>query len=217
MFVENFDESLHEVIYAKTSSSPHLPSDYVDQLTRSYSALLVKRMLEAEWISLLGGRVYHAFSRDQNVTNEAEYEPALPILWSHDFNIGQGKPMSSALRHIKKGEHGPELHVFAELILESTDTNDSIAELRNVAARQGWRLGSVRIYGDPAGRAKDTRSKTTDYELLRAAGFVDQRVALSHPPIRERHNAVNALLCNAVGQVRALHPIALRSQQSGRR
>ena len=58
-----------------------------------------------------------------------------------------------------------------------------------------------------SGRAKDTRSKTTDYELLRAAGFIDQRVPRANPPIRDRHNAVNALLCNAAGQVRcSIHP-----------
>lgn len=60
----------------------------------------------------------------------------------------------------------------------------------------------VRVYGDASGKAKDTRSKTSDYEILRAAGFVDQRVPPANPPIRDRHNAVNALLKNAAGDVR---------------
>lgn len=202
VFVEGYKPELHDVIYARTSQNPHLPADYEDQLRHSYSALLVRRMLEAEWISLAGGRIYHAFKRDQNVSEEAEFDSALPICWTHDFNIGQGKPMSSALCQIKRGPFGPCLDQFDELILESTDTNDAIAEFRERYPGLG-----ARIYGDASGRAKDTRSKTTDYELLRAAGFVDQRVPKANPPIRDRHNAVNALLCNAAGQVRfRVHP-----------
>jgi hypothetical protein len=169
-------------------------------------------MLDAEWVSLAGGRIYHAFQRNDsaerpgNVSELAEFDPALPILWSHDFNIAANKPMSSCFAQMKRGPHGASLDVFAEQIIESTDTNDTIEEFRNRCRDNGWPF-SARIYGDPAGKAKDTRSKTTDYEILRAAGFVDQRVAKSHPPIRERHNAVNALLCNAAGHVRLrIHP-----------
>ena len=79
VFVEGYKPELHDVIYARTSQNPHLPADYEEQLRHSYSALLVRRMLEAEWISLAGGRIYHSFRRDQNISEEAEFDPALPI------------------------------------------------------------------------------------------------------------------------------------------
>lgn len=94
-----------------------------------------------------------------------------------------------------------ELHAFDEIILDSADTNDAIEEFK---ARPWLKAcqGGVRIYGDRSGKSKDTRSKSTDYEIIRQAGFADQRVPDSNPPIRDRHNVVNALLRNASGDVR---------------
>lgn len=204
--VENFDETRMEVIYATSYDNPFLPNGYVEDLKASYDERLFRRMCLAEWVALQGQTVYHAFSRSQNVTEDAEFDPALAICWSHDFNIGVGKPMSSILGQIKRGPHGPEFHVFDEIVIESSDTNDAIEEFFS----RPWRSAAgVRIYGDPAGKAKDTRSKKTDYSILAEAGFTDQRVAASHPPVRDRHNAVNALLRSAKGDVRIkVHPRA---------
>jgi hypothetical protein len=162
-------------------------------------------------VSLEGSTIYYAFDRTEHV-KPVEYDSALPILWAHDFNIGQDKPMSSCLAQIKKGpgpvgKDGkatvrPELHVFDELILDTSDTNDAVEECKARLEKLGAKPSQVRIYGDASGRAGDSRSKTTDYSILRDAGFVDQRVPPSNPPIRDRHNAVNALLRNAAGDVR---------------
>jgi len=202
--VQNFDERLMEVIYAKTTDNPFLPDGYIDILRSRYDARMAARMIEAQWVALSGQVVYHAFSRERNVSSEVRFDPNLPICWSHDFNIGVGKPMSSILGQMRKGPHGVEFHVFDELVLDSSDTNDAIEEF---FARPWRSLAGVRIYGDPAGNARDTRSKKTDYALLAEAGFTDQRVANKHPAIRDRHNAVNSLLRNAAGHVRIkIHP-----------
>lgn len=101
----------------------------------------------------------------------------------------------------------PELHCFDEIILDTSDTNDASDECAARLEKLNVKPQAVRVYGDASGKAKDTRSKKTDYEILRAAGFTDQRVPDSNPPIRDRHNAVNALFKNAAGDVRAkVHP-----------
>jgi hypothetical protein len=153
-----------------------------------------------------GMEVYHAFSLD-NVSDEAEYDHALPILWSHDFNIGEGKPMSSCLCQIKKGTGPdgvirPELHAFNEIILETADTNDAAAEMK-----QRYPGKQVVVYGDASGKAKDTRSKTTDYLILAGQGFKKQKVPSANPPVRDRHNVVNGLLRSASDDIRLkIHP-----------
>lgn len=102
----------------------------------------------------------------------------------------------------------PELHVFDEIILDTSDTNDAAEECKGRLARLGVKptdagtYPAVRVYGDASGKAKDTRSKTSDYEILRRSGFIDQRVPDANGPVRDRHNAVNALLKNAAADVR---------------
>ena len=122
MFVENYDENLMEVIYATTYSNlRNLPSNYIERLQARYTKEQFNRMVLAKWVFLSGLQIYYAFSRENVNADIAEYDPNLPIRWTHDFNIGLGKPMSSALCQIKKHGGKPILTQFDELILESTD------------------------------------------------------------------------------------------------
>ena len=69
------------------------------------------------------------------------------------------------------------------------------------------------VHGDAAGAHNDTRSKKTDYDII--IGYLSnyerkdkkkltilRKVPLSNPPIRTRHNKVNGLCKNALGEVR---------------
>jgi hypothetical protein len=57
------------------------------------------------------------------------------------------------------------------------------------------------------GRARDTRSKTTDYQIIADAGFPRQDIPRANPPVRERHNQINAMLKAADGTVSLfIHP-----------
>jgi hypothetical protein len=165
-------------------------------------------MVLSRWVSLSGMRIYYNFDRAAHVMEAAEFDPALPVRWSLDFNIGQDKPMSSCLCQIKKGPDPdgnirPELHVFDEIVLDTSDTHDAVGECKN-RIRQNQ---AVIIYGDATGRSKDTRSKQTDYSIISEAGFRHQKVPLTNPAIRDRHNAVNGVLKNAKEDVRLkIHP-----------
>ena len=208
MFVDKFNPKLMDVIYATThSNEKNLPVGYVERLKASYTKEQFDRMVLAKWVFLGGMQIYYAFSRDNINADIAEYDPDLPIRWTHDFNIGQGKPMSSALCQIKKQDGKPIMTQFDELILESTDTNQAIREYESRKWIKTTPKHNTIIYGDASGRAKDTRSNTTDYGLLRDAGFTRQVVPRANPSIRDRHNAVNALMKNANNEIRYyVHP-----------
>lgn len=209
-FVEKYMAKYMDVFYATTlDNRKNLPPGYIESLKATYSPKMYQRMVEAKWVMLEGSKVYYSFDRNLHISNEAVRDEHLPILWSFDFNIGEGKPMSSCLCQIKKGRDRKgktrlELHVFDEIILETSDTNDSIVEYES---RYGSRKDNVIIYGDASGRARDTRSKTTDYLILKRKGFIQQKVPRGNPAIRNRHNAVNALLKSADGDIRVkIHP-----------
>ncbi len=200
------------VVYSQTHINHHLPDDYIPKLQRAMSERLYDRRVLSKWVSLTAGRVYHAFDRQAHLSEDAEYVPGLPVCWTHEFNIGENKPMSSALGQIKRGvspdgRKRPELHIFDELVLESSDTNDAATECEATPWFESAGYGGFTIYGDASGAAKDTRSKTSDYGILRDRGFTRQRVPKANPPIRTRHNRVNTLLKSADGDVRVkIHP-----------
>lgn len=212
-FVENYDPEVMEVIYARTHDNAcNLPEGYIADRKRLYDSRKYKRMVLAEWVSLTDGLVYYAFG-DHNVSELAGYEPALPVWWSHDFNIGVGKPMSSVLAQIKKGpgidgKIRPELHIFDEIVIETSDTHDAVDEFKQrMTQYEGLTEDRVYITGDAAGKARDTRSKTTDYGILKSCGFKNQRVPRSNPPVRQRHNDCNTLFKSADDDVRVkVHP-----------
>ncbi|GAB7079860.1 phage terminase large subunit [Megalodesulfovibrio paquesii] len=206
LFVEQYDPELMEVIYATTFQNRHLPPGYVDSLKRMYPARLYDRMVLSKWVALSAQAIYHSFDRGRNLWDGVALAPELPLLWSHDFNLAPGKPMSSVLAQLRRGEHGMELHVLDEIVMETADTNHVIAEMKARPWQALARAGVI-VYGDASGRARDTRSGMTDYSLLAAAGFAQQKVPRANPPVRERHNLVNCLLCDAEGRVRLkIHP-----------
>lgn len=211
MFVDGYDPAIMDVIYAPTwENAPNLPDDYVSSLKRMYSERMFQRMVGAKWVSLESGQVYYAFDREENVSEHAEFDPALPVHWSHDQNIKVGSPMSSVCFQVKRtkgpdGKQRHQIHVFDEIVVEGADTNDVIEELQGrdwFSSVSSWTVG-----GDAAGRARDTRSKQTDYTILAAAGFRNLWAPKQNPPVRERHNTVNARFKSADGDRRILiHP-----------
>lgn len=191
--------------------NPYLDAEYTQVLQglAKGSATEFQVYEQGLWGSL-AGTVYYSYGA-HNLAPGLAYQDGVPLLWTHDFNIGEGKPMSSLIcqrvRRVDDPKHPEQarevLHVLDEIIIDSADTHDAVTEFRN--RLPGRR--DVTIYGDAAGRARDTRSKATDYQILAEAGFPRQDVPPANPPVRERHNQVNAMLRAADGTVSAfIHP-----------
>lgn len=211
-FIEpNKAESNHptrHVFYSRTEDNPFLPNQYIDQLKRDLDPKLARRMLYGEWLEIASEVIYYAYDTDTQYLSKTKYEvdPSLPIWLSWDFNIGEGKPMS-VLAAQQKGE---VLHVFKEWVTEGMRTQDSLDEIyeSNVLDHPS----KIMVTGDAAGKHRDTRSSRSDYDIIRRylsnaevrgrpVDF-EMRVLKSNPPVRTRHNKVNAFCKNVTGETR---------------
>lgn len=198
------------VYYSKTADNPYLPTSYINQLKEKLSPRMARRMLYGEWLSISKDVIYYAYDRDYNYREESYVvDKRYPIHICWDFNIGNGKPLSLCAFQYKEGK----IHVFAEVVVHGTRTLDSCDELKE----RGILDHETRyvLQGDSTGRHRDTRNKHSDWDIIDDffRGYFNKKgtriiykisVPLSNPPIRSRHNDVNAWLCNELGQRRII-------------
>lgn len=132
--------------------------------------------------------IYYAFDRAESVQDTQITSNNLHI--GMDFNC---EPMSAVV--FVKTARG--LHAIDEIVIPGSNTDEMAQEIRHRYPRQ-----NITIYPDPAGRARKTSAGgRTDHSILSNAGF-QVRSRSSHPPVRDRINAVNSLLCNSLGERR---------------
>ena len=189
------------VYFSRTSDNPFLPRQYGEQLKRDLDPKMARRMIDGEWLSILGDVIYWAYDRDHNFRNYSyEIRADLKIHLTFDFNIAEGKPMSAAL--LQYDAQG-NCHIFAESVIHGGRTEDIVDDLFNrKLLSKSYRYI---LCGDAAGKHRDTRSKRSDYDIIEEAFRklqipYESRVPLSNPPVRARHNKVNAKILNALGE-----------------
>jgi hypothetical protein len=191
-----------KVFYSRTEDNPYLDPVYISQLRQDLSPKEAERYLDGKWVEIAGEVVYYEYRHSEQFRRyEYKVDPAHPIGFTWDFNIGEGKPMSLLLFQFI----ADEFHFFDEVIIQGARTADTLDE---AAARgyfrQDWHYV---ICGDASGKNRDTRSLKSDYEIIRSYfdknGMVYQYlVPPANPPVRTRHNRVNAYCRNALGQTR---------------
>jgi hypothetical protein len=201
-FMETPTPTKH-VYYSITTDNPFLPSGYVKQLKANMDAKRALRMIYGQWVAIDEERIYHAFGEHNVVNFEYIANHTFETIITFDFNIGQGKPMSCAL--IQYDSNADTFHVYGEAVIEGASTNELMDDL---FARGLLKSGmQVTVCGDAAGKHRDTRSKRSDYDIIYQAlqannvQFVN-KVLASNPPIRSRHNLVNAYCKDANGRIR---------------
>lgn len=202
---------LRRVFYSKTEDNPFLAKTYLEQLKTTIDPRMALRMLYGQWIELMQDRIYYAYDTDLNFRKDTAYkwDPALPIDIMHDFNIAGGKPMSAAIGQVRKVEGRFEFHVARTVLIDGARTGTMIEEIANLGVLE---MGSfVRVFGDAAGKHNDTRNNKSDYDIIRqylanyrtrdgkALAF-EFHVPLANPPLRTRHNLMNAGFCDATGK-----------------
>lgn len=190
------------VYYSVTTDNPFLPAKYIEQLKAELDPRMARRMIYGEWIEINSDVVYYEYQKElQFIKRKYEINPDFPIICSWDFNIGEGKPMSMCLAQYIDDE----FHFFDEVIISGARTADTIDELDGRGLlRKDWRY---QICGDASGKHRDTRSSRSDYDIItkefqnRGLQY-EYHVPLANPPVRTRHNRVNAYCKNALGQTR---------------
>lgn len=197
-----------KVFYSLTEQNPFLPKSYIQQIKQSLDHKMAQRMLEGKWIEIRGDVVYHAYDKAVNYRDE-EYkiDANYPVHIAWDFNVGEGKPMSVAIGQLVKDEW----HWFNEFIVHGSRTISILEEIESSGLLDTDYL--FIINGDATGAARTSKALHSDYEVIKS--FLDKyqrksggrvryqmKVPRSNPPIKERHNKVNAYCMNAEGRAR---------------
>lgn len=192
--------------YAQTSGDPDwglfhwtseeiLPSDVIEAAKRTMSKKQYKQEYQASF-ETASGRIYEDYSLEN--TCKAEAMPHEALHWTHDQNY---TPLSSAIVVIR--EKKP--YFVDEIVLESAVSRQSANEF--VEKYKDHKNKTVFIYGDPAGRAGEKHGHKSDYteieEVLRLNGWkFERRVRPAAPSIKDRQNAVRALIRNAKDEIK---------------
>lgn len=189
-------------------SAKVIGADYYERLRDSYDERFYTQEVLGEYLSIFSGQVYTAFDRLANKAKLA-YDPRFPLIWALDFNI---EPMSSVIcQQIPDVALTPMIHVLDELVIPSAITESACEEfIARTAPWIGNRQVDVLVYGDPAGNSGSTKSRTSDWDIVRnffrnqSQYRMTYRIDRSHPSHRDRTNSVNARLRNAAGVRRML-------------
>jgi len=205
------EESKTRRVYKSiTQDNPFLPTWYIEQLKKDLDPREARRMLYGEWVEIDRERIYYAYEITDNYRKyNYAVNPNLPIAISFDFNIAFNKPMSCVF-----SQYDPKtetFHYFDEVIVHGARTGSILDE----ASARGLLDYSAEyeIYGDATGEARSTNSIHSDYDIIR--NYLNKyktkngnqlvykmRVPRSNPPVRERHNLVNAYCLNSLDQRR---------------
>ena len=204
--------------YAAVQATPRenhyvAATGFYDSLQRSYERRLYEQEAEGKYLAIHSGRVYYAFDAPQNV-RPLTYNPLVPLCWSLDFNVN---PMSSLMAQIEDrttsqdvmmGHRSVRLNVLDEIVLPNANIGEACQEfVRRARLLAGHRALEVRIYGDAAGSAR-SHVGASDWEIVRQclAREIDIRYSMyvpsSHPAVKDRVNAVNAMFCSTLGERR---------------
>jgi hypothetical protein len=192
-----------KVFFSVTSQNPFLPKWYIENLERDLDPKMARRMLYGEWLEISRDVVYYNYNEERNFLKNKEYviNKNEPICVTHDFNIGIGKPMSACI-----GQYvGGAFHVFKVLHIEGARTEDIMEEIIPIISN----CRIIHVYGDASGKNNDTRSKGSDYDIIRNSlgklshnPIIEMKVPKANPPIRRRHNTTNACFFNEKKEVR---------------
>jgi hypothetical protein len=176
--------------------------DYYERLKNSYDAKFYQQEALGQYLSLNADKVYYAFERAGNVSEEVVVDERRPLLWALDFNVD---PMSSVIAQMD----GEQVTVLDEIVLSRASTFDACEEF---ARRFPSHASGLVVYADATGARLQT-SGTSDVAILRQHfrggehGNVEFRIPASNPAVRDRVTLLNARLETAAGTRRLrVHP-----------
>jgi len=177
------------------TSAEILPPDVIESAMRTMSPKQFKQEYCASF-ETASGRIYEDYSKANQCSERIASHEVLH--WMHDQNF---TPLSSAIGVVRSGI--PCL--LDEIVLESAVSRQSAEEF--VEKYKAHDNKMVYIYGDPSGRAGEKHGHKSDYndieDVLRLNHWkFERRVRPAHPAIKDRQNAVRALIKNAKGEIR---------------
>jgi hypothetical protein len=205
-----FDEKSETKFVFKsiTTDNPFLDPIYIDQLKRDLDPRAIQRYIYGEWVELQKDQVYYNYLSERNYSiAKFDIFQGEELILTHDFNIGHNKPMS-ACAMVKRGH---TYHAVKAFHVEGARTGDIMEEIAGSGILD--KCGKICVYGDASGKNRDTRNIKSDYDIIshflsnyrKPDGkhlIFEMRVPLANPPIRRRHNLVNAYFLNENNEIR---------------
>ena len=181
--------ALYGMIQASTyDNAKNLPDDYISSLRESYPPQLIEAYLRGQFVNLLSGAVYADFNRKLNHTDE-EIESGEKLLIGMDFNVLK---MAAVVYVIRNGEP----RALDELVgVRDTPTMATLLKEKFVGHE-------MIIFPDAAGQSTSSKNASqSDHSILKQHGLKIE-VNSVNPTIKDRVNAVNALILSDKGERR---------------
>lgn len=203
---------------ASTYDNPFLTQDYIERMERMYDPETAQMELHGKFGDTGRGRIWRRFSRAKHVLSAAqaerlglpplEWDPSLPVCWSHDFNID---PLSSILFQWRRvdvsGYQKDVMFVLDEMRIRDSIIDTAVDEFLNREAAKIARKSGLILYGDASGNTQRNRQTgNTDFATLKnrlaQAGYVGEaRVKKQNPEKDARFKAGNRMLENARNEI----------------
>ncbi|MGM9512438.1 terminase large subunit domain-containing protein [Larkinella sp. GY13] len=184
---------LYGMVQASTyENEANLPDDYIFSLFQTYPSQLIDAYLRGQFVNLTAGSVYPNFDRFLSHTNETMNDGE-DLEIGMDFNVMN---MTAIINVIRNGK--------PRTVAELTGVRDTptMARMLNERYKQPGR--AIRIYPDASGQAhKSVNASESDLSILRQNSFTVV-VDSTNPAVKDRVNAVNAMILNAKGERRWL-------------
>lgn len=179
---------LYGMVQASTfQNAKNLPDDYIPSLMASYPPQLIGAYIRGQFTNLTSGSVYPGFDRKLNHTNE-RIRPFEHLHIGMDFNVLN---MSAGVSVIREG--------LPLTLAELSKVRDTPTMARMLKERYKDAGHAITVYPDASGQNTSSKNASeSDLSILRMAGFT-VKVGSTNPAVKDRVNAVDAMLLNAEG------------------
>lgn len=192
------------VDYARSGADPEwgvytwpsadiLPAKELQAARRVLDPRTYRQEYEASFEGTIG-RTYYAYDSKRHEDPSIIINTKLPLMVCCDFNV------DPCVWELAQNDGGA-VKVVDEIALRNTNTVEMGKSLLSRYA--GHRAGFI-VYGDAAGVQRSTAGKS-DYALLSELGLKDQRIKKANPFVKDRVNALNAMLSNTNREARLFH------------
>lgn len=134
------------------------------------------------------------FNRDKHVSEEAKFNPQLPVIFSLDFNV---EPFICETSHIWTDSKGMHFHTFDEIVIEKNgDVPEMCDRIENMF---GLRVISNALFtGDATQRKREItqRNNIDAWRMIDARFRLGRRLMVprANPSVKENRHLVNAIL-----------------------
>jgi len=182
---------MYGMVQASTyDNEANLPDDYIESLRQSYPPQLIDAYLNGKFVNLTSGAVYPNFDRRLNHT-DATAAPGEALHVGLDFNVLNMTAVISVIRDD-----------WPVTVAELTKVRDTPEMAKLLNERYVSAGHAVTVYPDASGQNTSSKNASeSDLSILKQNGL---RISVNgtNPAVRDRVNAVNALILNADGERR---------------